>query len=261
MAAARAAYLAVERSGVCCGHRVDRCRAAPVERPDSRSLALYPVPQPGGERTGFRPVLHVPDLQQHPPLPLAAPGPSPVRQRPGPRPRRLAAPDQRPLVAFSLVQGRFRKDYFEAALADPLDPLHPHPRPLQRHGHRQEPLHAQGTEAIETAGACRSAAIGISNRADDCPGVDRLLAAAGDPTAGAAGEHPDLLHPDPGSSLSPEPPASGDFAALDDAVARLVPDQRLLRPGLDHGADRRVGGSLLFPALAGADPDAPFRSS
>jgi hypothetical protein len=59
------------------------------------------------QRPGFRPAVHVPAVRQHLPLPTAAPRPSPVRQRPGPRPGRIADARQRPLARLPAAEADF----------------------------------------------------------------------------------------------------------------------------------------------------------
>ena len=102
-------------------------------------------------------------------LALTSPVKSAIPQRDLETARRLQS--RRPLAAVSDGQESIPADAAEAALAPQPVPLHPHPRCLQRDRDRQEPLHAQGLEAVESCRACRHPVHAHANRA---PGNVRL---------------------------------------------------------------------------------------
>ena len=144
-----------ERAGRAPRDRPRRGGAAPTQRAGARRLALHPVPQPRAERPRVRPVHHVPAVREHLPLPLAAPRAPPVRERPRPRPGRVATEDERPLARLPAGAPRRDPRVRAATVAVPADPLHADPGAVQRDRHRQEPVHAQGPEAVEGRGAGR----------------------------------------------------------------------------------------------------------
>ena len=119
------------------------------------AVAPHPVQEPLAQRPGLRPVLHVPAVQQHASLPLQHLAHHQFVNDPQRDPDVSQLKSSGHWLDFPVGKRAFLWTLLKQLWLPNLIRFIAHPRRLQRHRHRQEPVPAQGLEAVEGGGRRR----------------------------------------------------------------------------------------------------------